>query len=146
MSGVGSEFMEFTRKIFYAKLIDNTSSERGFMEDINSGLNAVRKAIESEVAASTVKYSEEDTTLDAAVIKVIKNKYFNEVLATDFDFILNNLIKAVNVSHKDMKSENQMVSGFIGEDNEVLNPKPFNIKGLPLLFKKGEKINILLRI
>jgi hypothetical protein len=55
MSGVGSEFMEFTRKIFYAKLIDNTSSERGFMEDINSGLNAVRKAIES-VAASTVKY------------------------------------------------------------------------------------------
>jgi hypothetical protein len=33
------------------------------MEDI-SGLNAVRKAIESEVAASTVKYSEEDTTLD----------------------------------------------------------------------------------
>jgi hypothetical protein len=27
----------------------------------------------------------------------------------------------------------------------VLNPKPFNIKGLPLLFKKGEKINILLR-
>jgi hypothetical protein len=29
------------------------------MEDINSGLNAVRKAIESEVAASTVKYSEE---------------------------------------------------------------------------------------
>jgi hypothetical protein len=30
-------------------------------------LNAVRKAIESEVAASTVKYSEEDTTLDAAV-------------------------------------------------------------------------------
>jgi hypothetical protein len=32
------------------------------MEDINSGLNAVRKAIESEVAASTVKYSEEDTT------------------------------------------------------------------------------------
>jgi hypothetical protein len=37
-----------------------------------------------------------------------------------------------------MKSENQMVSGFIGEDNEVLNPKPFNIKG-PLLFKKGEK-------
>jgi hypothetical protein len=37
-----------------------------------------------------------------------------------------------------MKSENQMVSGFIGEDNEVLNPKPFNIKGLPLLFK-GEK-------
>jgi hypothetical protein len=67
MSGVGSEFMEFTRKIFYAKLIDNTSSERGFMEDINSGLNAVRKAIESEVAASTVKYSEEDTTLDAAV-------------------------------------------------------------------------------
>jgi hypothetical protein len=36
------------------------------MEDINSGLNAVRKAIESEVAAS-VKYSEEDTTLDAAV-------------------------------------------------------------------------------
>jgi hypothetical protein len=68
MSGVGSEFMEFTRKIFYAKLIDNTSSERGFMEDINSGLNAVRKAIESEVAASTVKYSEEDTTLDAAVL------------------------------------------------------------------------------
>jgi hypothetical protein len=45
-------------------------------------------------------------------------------LATDFDFILNNLIKAVNVSHKDMKSENQMVSGFIGEDNEVFNPKP----------------------
>jgi hypothetical protein len=32
------------------------------MEDI-SGLNAVRN-IESEVAASTVKYSEEDTTLD----------------------------------------------------------------------------------
>jgi hypothetical protein len=59
-------------------------------------------------------------------------------LATDFDFILNNLIKAVNVSHKDMKSENQMVSGFIGEDNEVLNPKPFNIKGLPLLFKRRE--------
>jgi hypothetical protein len=45
-----------------------------------------------------------------------------------------------------MKSENQMVSGFIGEDNEVLNPKPFNIKGLPLLFKKARKINILLRI
>jgi hypothetical protein len=67
------------------------------MEDINSGLNAV-KAIESEVAASTVKYSEEDTTLDAAVLngnEAIKNKYFNEVLATDFDFILNNLIKGV---------------------------------------------------
>jgi hypothetical protein len=30
-------------------------------------LNAVRKAIESEVAASTVKH-EEDTTLDAAVL------------------------------------------------------------------------------
>jgi hypothetical protein len=54
-------------------------------------LNAVRKAIESEVAASTVKYSEEDTTLDAAAVlngnEAIKNKYFNEVLATDFDFI-----------------------------------------------------------
>jgi hypothetical protein len=36
------------------------------MEDINSGLNAVRKLC--EVAASTVKYSEEDTTLDAAVL------------------------------------------------------------------------------
>jgi hypothetical protein len=54
-------------------------------------------------------------------------------------------LKAVNVSHKDMKSENQMVSGFIGEDNEVLNPKPFNIKGF-LYYLKGEKINILLRI
>jgi hypothetical protein len=42
-------------------------SEREALEDINSGLNAVRKAIESEVAASTVKHSEEDTTLDAAV-------------------------------------------------------------------------------
>jgi hypothetical protein len=30
-----------------------------------------------------------------------------------------------------MKSENQMVS-MRGEDNEVFNPKPFNIKGLPL--------------
>jgi uncharacterized protein YllA (UPF0747 family) len=110
------------------------------MEDINSGLNAVRKAIESEVAASTV--TEEDTTLDAAVLngnEAIKNKYFNEVLATDFDFILNNLIKAVNVSHKDMKSENQMVSGFIGEDNEVLNPKPFNIKGFLYYLKKARK-------
>jgi hypothetical protein len=29
-----------------------------------------------------------------------------------------------------------MVSGFIGEDNEVLNPKPFNIKGLPYYLKK----------
>jgi hypothetical protein len=38
-----------------------------------------------------------------------------------------------------------MVSGF-RRDNEVLNPKPFNIKGLPLLFKKARKINILLRI
>jgi hypothetical protein len=37
------------------------------MEDINSGLNAVRKAIESEVAASTVKYSER-ILLDAAVL------------------------------------------------------------------------------
>jgi hypothetical protein len=132
--------MEFTRKIFYAKLIDNTSSERGFMEDINSGLNAVRKAIESEVAASTVKYSEEDTTLDAAVLN--GNEAIKINISTRYwllDFILNNLIKAVNVSHKDMKSENQMVSGFIGEDNEVLNPKPFNIKGLPLLFKKARK-------
>jgi hypothetical protein len=58
--------MEFTRKIFYAKLIDNTSSEQALWRI--SGLNAVRKAIESEVAASTVKYSEEDTTLDAAVL------------------------------------------------------------------------------
>jgi hypothetical protein len=56
-------------------------------------------------------------------------------LATDFDFILNNLIKA---SHKDMKSENQMVSGFIGEDNEVLNPKPFNIKGFLYYLKRRE--------
>jgi hypothetical protein len=58
--------------------------------------------------------------------EAIKNKYFNEV-ATDFDLYLT-LLKAVNISHKDMKSENQMVSGFIGEDNEVLNPKPFNIR------------------
>jgi hypothetical protein len=37
------------------------------MEDINSGFGLfVRKAIESEVAASCCKYSEEDTTLDAA--------------------------------------------------------------------------------
>jgi hypothetical protein len=54
MSGVGSVY-GIHKKDFYAKLIDNTSSERGFMEDINSGLNAVRKAIESEVAASTVQ-------------------------------------------------------------------------------------------
>jgi hypothetical protein len=64
MSGV--DLSLWNSQDFYAKLIDNTSSERGFMEDINSGLNAVRKAIESEV--STVKYSEEDTTLDAAVL------------------------------------------------------------------------------
>jgi hypothetical protein len=115
------------------------------MEDINSGLNAVRKAIESEVAASTVKYSEEDTTLDAVLNGNEAIKINISTRATDFDFILNNLIKAVNVSHKDMKSENQMVSGFIGEDNEVLNPKPFNIKGLYYL-KKARKINILLRI
>jgi hypothetical protein len=37
-----------------------------------------------------------------------------------------------------MKSENQMVSGFIGEDNEVLNLN-LSIKGLPLLFKRREK-------
>jgi hypothetical protein len=109
------------------------------MEDINSGLNAVRKAIESEVAASTVKYSEEDTTLDAAVlngneaIKInISTRYWLLILI----LYLTTLLKLL--SHKDMKSENQMVSGFIGEDNEVLNPKPFNIKGLPYL-KKGEK-------
>jgi hypothetical protein len=77
-----------------------------------------------------LKYSEEDTTLDAAVlngneaIKInISTRYWLLIL-----ILLNNLIKAVNVSHKDMKSENQMVSGFIGEDNEVLNPKPFNIR------------------
>jgi hypothetical protein len=57
-------------------------------------------------------------------------------LATDFDFILNNLIKAVNVSHKDMKSENQMVSGFIGEDKCLtLNLS----KGLPTTKKRREK-------
>jgi hypothetical protein len=37
-----------------------------------------------------------------------------------------------------MKSENQMVSGFIGEDNEVLNPKPF-IKGFLYYLKRREK-------
>jgi hypothetical protein len=37
-----------------------------------------------------------------------------------------------------------MVSGFIGEDNEVLNPKPFNIKGFLYYLKKARKINILL--
>jgi hypothetical protein len=45
------------------------------------------------------KYSEEDT-LDAAVLngnEAIKIN-INEVFITDFDFILNNLIKAVNVS------------------------------------------------
>jgi DNA-binding winged helix-turn-helix (wHTH) protein len=36
------------------------------MEDINSGLNAVRKAIESEVAASTVQ--RRGYYLDAAVL------------------------------------------------------------------------------
>jgi hypothetical protein len=36
------------------------------MEDINSGLNAVRKAIESEVAFYC-KVQRRDTTLDAAV-------------------------------------------------------------------------------
>jgi hypothetical protein len=75
--------------------------------DINSGLNAVRKAIESE-AASTVKYSEEDTTLDAAVLngnEAIKIN-INEVLATDFDFILNNLIKAVNSQGYEVRESN----------------------------------------
>jgi hypothetical protein len=95
------------------------------MEDINSGLNAVRKAIESEVAVLPVKYSEEDTTLDAAVlngneaIKInISTRYWLLILI----LYLTTLLKLT--SHKDMKSENQMVSGFIGEDNEVLNPKP----------------------
>jgi hypothetical protein len=32
---------------FFRRSLIDTSSERGFMEDINSGLNAVRKAIES---------------------------------------------------------------------------------------------------
>jgi hypothetical protein len=66
------------------------------MEDINSGLNAVRKAIESEVAASTVKYSEEDTTLDAAVLngnEAIKNKYFNEYWLLILILYLTTLLK-----------------------------------------------------
>jgi hypothetical protein len=91
------------------------------MEDINSGLNAVRKAIESEVAASTVKYSEEDTTLDAAVLN--GNEAIKINISTRWLLILilylTTLLKLLT-SHKDMKSENQMVSGFIGEDNEVL--------------------------
>jgi hypothetical protein len=33
----------------------------------------------------------------------------------------------------------QLVSGFIGEDGDVMNPKPFNIKAIPALFTKGEK-------
>jgi hypothetical protein len=51
------------------------------------------------------------------------------------------LIKeAVNVSHKDMKSEESNWQWFYRrEDNEVLNPKPFNIKGFSFLFKSEEK-------
>jgi hypothetical protein len=64
MSGVGSGLWNSQERLIYAKLMSVGFSEQALW---NSGLNAVRKAIESEVAASTVKYSEEDTTLDAAV-------------------------------------------------------------------------------
>jgi hypothetical protein len=42
--------MEFQER-FYAKLIDQAFQWRAFMEDINSGLNAVKKAIESAAPA-----------------------------------------------------------------------------------------------
>jgi hypothetical protein len=37
------------------------------MEDINTGWTGLKKSIEGIVAASTVRYSEDDSTLDAAV-------------------------------------------------------------------------------
>jgi hypothetical protein len=70
-------------------------------------VNAVRKAIESEVAA-TVKTAR-DTTLDAAVLN--GNEAIKINISTRYWLLI---LIFLTLCNKDMKSEN-MVSGFIGE-------------------------------
>lgn len=135
MSGIGSEFADWAKDKFYASLIDNTDSMGGFIYDINDAINAIKKEAQDMVLNSVVKYT--TTELNSAVLnnsEDVKYKYFYEVLATDFDFILNNMVKSITVSAKDTKTANSVVSGFMAENGEILNAKVLNIESIKHLF------------
>lgn len=142
MSGIGNEFAIWTKNKFYSALIDNTETMGGFIYDINDAINKIKKEASDMVLNSVVSY--DTTELTSAVLnnsEDMKTKYFYEVLATDFDFILNNMIKSITVSAKETKASNSVVSGFVAENGEVLNTKVLNIENIKHLFTKAKANN-----
>jgi hypothetical protein len=146
MSGVSTDFSAWAKDKFYAALIDNTQTMGGFIYDINGAINKIKKQAENDVLSSVVKYTTSE--LNSSVLNGdvdVKEKYFNEVLATDFDFILNNMIKSITVSAKDTKTANSVVAGFSAENGEVLNSKVLNIEGIKHLFSHQGANNFTLK-
>lgn len=149
MSSVGEDFANWTKDKFYDALIDKTEAKQGFIFNINESINKIKSEIEAGVLARkhTIPYTAD--TITASVLngdREVKIKYFHEVLATDFDFILENLIRAITVSPAMTKATNEIVTGFVDAGNDTLPPItlkiPIGIKERFFTKEKGNKFAI----
>lgn len=150
MSGVGADFINWTKDLFYDALIDKTEAQEGFLYNVNEGINKIKTLVENEVLSRKNTHPYMFNELNSSVLNgsdLIKTKYFHEVLATDFDFILNNMIKSIVVSSKETKATNEVVSGFVGDNGAPISSRVLRIPQAIKkdFFKKGEKNNFSLK-
>ena len=131
MSGVSSDFVVWVKDKVYSAIVDNTATRGGFATDINTVMRTLKKEIEVNVSLARNNTPYNADVMSSSLLNsdgAKKDRYFNEVLSTDFDFVLQNMLKTVAISNKLTKENNSVVSGFItfrGEESEdvVLNTK-----------------------
>lgn len=105
----GIEFTEWAQDLFFNVMVDN-SKNGGFMKNINVKIDKIKKSVTSRALLSL---GESTTLAEDMKDEEKKLKYFESVLATDFDFILGFAVPGVAVDNKHTGGGNAEVSGLV---------------------------------
>ena len=133
MSDIGMEFKVMVDDIL-ADILVNYSAGTGFSTDINVAINELKALVKERVETLPGNYSTSGTTLRKQLSdNDIKDKYFNDILNEDFDFILETASGMISVEQEGHNAEkiNTQVAGLFGEEIDSSDVILMDFSALP---------------
>ena len=111
MGAVGTEFSEWAQNHFMDRLVDYSRKTGGFLPDVNKKINDIRTEVYMNFYANVSPYNL-GGSLNEQVRKDedVKKRYFNDVLRTEFDFIIRSLIPTVTKTEGALGANQVMTS------------------------------------
>ena len=119
----GADFTTWAKDYFHNIIIDFSEEGGGLLGNVGNDMIILRAELENGLEGKRIhKYDSNSESLLLDQFKEndgLRDRYFNEVLYSEFDFILANLIKIIQIDSAATEAAGDVVTGFRDETGSI---------------------------